>query len=248
MVIFNEEDGRKFERKGVLGLHSIVIQDDVNIGDAVMVGMNTDNPDNRYIVIYPTAEAEDTDELGERIHVLAKEFGVFGGIENEMDIIISDNGTDQMILFELLRGALIMKNPENGELMMVHRGVDNSKIGNVDVKKVKWLDGHQLIGFLQYYNKYGHNYCMDYMSTVVITSESALDVKVRHVESLDLSCGGFSILDQRNRASEQRKQVIQSSDDFDDDEDYDYDDDEDDDDFEDLIPPENENEEDETYD
>lgn len=192
MFIFNEGYGRKYKRERALGLKELVIDEDVRIGADIKVEISDDN---KSIVIKADNTVED-DGTPKNIHIITNEFGIFNNIENEIEFILLDD----VMFIELRRGAVLIKNPITNEPMLVHRLVKEEKIKSVNLSKVKWVSEQEVEGFLSYSNKYGKDYTLDYMSVAICKSSDSGAISFKHVESTDISCGGFAILDNKEKA------------------------------------------------
>lgn len=191
MFIFSEEKGRTYKRDRAIGLKELVIENDVTIGSNITVEISNDN---KAIVI--RKDTSGLEEASKSIHILTDEFGVFNDIENEIEFILLDNA----MFIELRRGAILIKNPQTDEPMMIHRDVDEEKIKSVNLAKVKWVNEELVEGFLSYSNKYGKDYTLDYMSVAICKSNDSESISFKHIESTDISCGGFVIRDKKEAA------------------------------------------------
>lgn len=237
MLLFRENMERSFSRKNALGMKTLEISEDVNVADAVSIGVDTER--NTMLVI---PSNEDEDENGDFVRCLTTSFGVFGNIENTIEVIECDD----ILLINLIKGAIFVDKPDtDDEKMLVFRGINTDKLGNINTEEIVWFDTDKIQSFTQYFGKYSSQYSLDYIHTVTISIHKNGELNVKRVSEEDISLGGFEILDRKEQARQARVALIRAEkerqeqarkleqeeyDDYDEDDSYDdeYDDEDDD--------------------
>lgn len=202
MLLFRENMERSFSRNNALGMKTLEISEDVNVADAVSIGVDTDR---NVMLVLPSDE--DEDENGDFVRCLTKTFGVFGNIENTIEVIECDD----ILLINLIKGAIFVDKPdEDDEKMLVFRGINTDKLGNINTEEIVWFDTDKIQSFTQYFGKYSKQYSLDYIHTVTISIRKNGELSVKRVSEEDISLGGFEILDRKEQARQARVALIRA--------------------------------------
>lgn len=202
MLFFRENIKREFSRKNALGMKTLEISEDVNVSDGVRIGVDTER--NTMVVI---PSDEDKDENGDTVRCLTKTFGVFGDIENVVEAIECDD----ILLINLIEGAVFVDKPDSDEdKMLVFRGINEEKLGNINTDEIIWFDVDKVRGFTQYFGKHSRQHSVDYIHTLKIAIHKNGDLSVKRISEEDISLGGFEILDRKEQARQTKLALIRA--------------------------------------
>lgn len=234
MLIFNPDERelrRNSQRVGVLKISDDVVSKD-NVDPSIEDGC---------LLVNKNESSEFT------LYMVLNEIGLFGKQQCDVEVVLCQ---DKMLI-KLVKGQMLIRDPQSGELMQVYIGLSEDEVKSVDLGKVSWISTAKVRDVMRYFqHDSGYDVCSKYpdeflaeirmdgdgscFNSKLIScydiSEGFISEYVRDLNAKDIKRNHDRMLKDVNKDAYFDEEYEVDGDDLDDDE-YDFDDEYDEDDF-----------------
>lgn len=203
MILFKEGISKEIKR-GALALKKLIIEEDVEVGSDVNIGVDSKNMN---LVIYNKSveeieEAEASGTEGE-VTLLVKEFSPVNGVKTHMEVTVCG----EYMLIELISGAVLMSKPDSTEPMLVYRDMPDEEVDKMKIvlDKATWIGTEKIRAVLSKWGEFGASHVQDYSYDLEISADNNGLVSYRRLEVLDISQGMLDV--ERERRAQHIKEI-----------------------------------------